>query len=314
MKQSRDNTYTNRRITMNTNNFHSAASAEPSRREFLTSASGALTAAGTVAMPMAAPAADPKPAGAGPDNKKTFLAVEGHLDDAFIGAGGVFIQAARAGHRVVIVTVASDYTSWAPTVGREERVKREQVELAQAFGLEKRFLDGKYHQTIASDLDLKRKLAEIYVELKPDAAFIAHHEDHWPDHANSGLAAKDAFLFSHGLSHDMKQHRCPLILGYSVTPGQTYHFDPDVFYDVTDVMPAYMDLIGRIEAIRTGRTLEAETRYEFRAVARGGLKLPLTTHGMLRLADAIRWGDMAGCQFAIGFKIVWGQRRGPQLF
>jgi LmbE family N-acetylglucosaminyl deacetylase len=280
---------------------------EPSRRGFLTSASGALTAAGAAGLPMAAPAAEPA-------RKKTFLAVEGHLDDAFIGAGGVFIQAARAGHRVVVVTVASDYTSWAPTVGREERVKREQVELAQAFGLEKRFLDGKYHQTIASDLDLKRKLAEIYVELKPDAAFIAHHEDHWPDHANSGLAAKDAFLFSHGLSHDMKQHRCPLILGYSVTPGQTYHFEPDVFYDVTDVMPEYIDLIGRIEAIRTGRKLEAEVKYEFRAVAREGLKLPLTTHGMLRLADAIRWGDMAGCPFAIGFKTVWGQRRGPQLF
>jgi LmbE family N-acetylglucosaminyl deacetylase len=211
------------------------------------------------------------------------------------------------------VTVASDYSSWAPTVGREERVKREQAELAQAFGLEKRFLDGKYHHTTGSDLDLKRKLAEIYVELKPDAAFICHHEDHWPDHSGSGLAAKDAFLFSHGLSDDMKQHRCPLILAYSVTPAQTYHFEPEVFYDVTDVMTEYMDLIGRIEAIRTGRTLAQEIKYEFRAVGKEGLKLPLTTHGAIRLADALRWGDMAGCPFAIGFKTVWGQRRGPQI-
>ena len=50
----------------------------------------------------------------------------------------------------------------------------------------------------------------------------------------------------------MRVQRCPLILAYSVTPAQTYHFKPDVFYDVTDVMPAYVDLIGRIEAIRTG--------------------------------------------------------------
>jgi hypothetical protein len=35
---------------------------------------------------------------------------------------------------------------------------------------------------------------------------------------------------------------------------------------------------------------------------------------MIRLAEALRWGDMAGCQFAIGFKTVWGERRGPQLF
>jgi LmbE family N-acetylglucosaminyl deacetylase len=303
---------------MNTEHPHAAGPAGPSRRDFLSSASGALTAAsaGAAALPLAAPgaAAEPKPAGDGPVRKKTFLVVEGHLDDSAIGAGGVLIQAARAGHRVVIVTVASDYTSWAPTVGREERVKREQVELAQTFGIEKRFLDGKYHHTIDSDLDLKRKLAEIYVELKPDAAFISHDEDHWPDHANSGLAAKDAFLFSHGLSHDMRQHRCPLILAYSVTPGQTYHFEPDVFYDVTDVMPEYIDWIGRIEAIRTGRTLEQEVRYEFRAVGRAGLNLRLTTHGVIRLADAVRWGDMAGCPFAIGFKTVWGQRRGAQLF
>ena len=47
------------------------------------------------------------------------------MDDAEIGAGGVLIQAARAGHRVVIVTVVSDYRTWLPTVGREEATKRD---------------------------------------------------------------------------------------------------------------------------------------------------------------------------------------------
>jgi LmbE family N-acetylglucosaminyl deacetylase len=283
------------------------------RRNFLASASAALTAGSAAVLPTAGIAADEKPTPDKPARKKTFLVVEGHLDDAEIGAGGVLIQAARAGHRVVIVTVASDYSSWAPTVGREARVKQEQLELAKAFGFEKRFLDGKYHQTVAADLDLKRKLAEIYVELKPDVAFICHCEDHWPDHSGSGLAAKDAFLFSHGLSHDMSEHRCPLILAYSITPAQTYHFEPDVFYDVTDVMPEYLDLIARIDAIRTGRPLKQEIRWELRMLA-GGPALPLTQHGLTRLADAVRWDDMAGCQYAIGFKTVWGQRRGPRLF
>lgn len=294
-------------------------SAEPSRRDFLTSVSAAVTAVGAAAMPLASLAADPQPVGdadpaaAAPAQKKTFLVVQGHLDDAYIGAGGVLIQAAKAGHRVVVVTVASDYSSWGATVGREERVKREQLELAQAFRFEKRFLDGKYHQTDGAALELKRKLAEIYIEVKPDVAFISHHEDHWPDHRNSGLAAKDAFLFSHGLSGDMTVHRCPLILGFSVTPGQTYHFEPDVFYDVSDVMPEYMDLIGRIEAIRTGRTVDQEAKYELRSLGRDGLRLSLTGHGLTRLGDVIRWGDMCGSRFAIGFTTVWGQRRGPQL-
>jgi hypothetical protein len=100
-----------------------------------------------------------------------------------------------------------------------------------------------------------------------------------------------------------------------VTPIQTYHFEADVFYDVTDVMPEYMDLIGRIEAIRTGRPLEQEIKYELRSVGRRAqdVNLKLTAHGLTRLGDAIRWGDMAGCQFAIGLRTVWGQRRGPQI-
>lgn len=298
---------------MNRENSSSDVPAESSRRDFLSSASAALTAVGAVAIPSVVSAADPQPAGAAPARKKTFLVVQGHLDDAYIGAGGVLIQAARAGHRVVVVTVASDYSSWGATVGREERVKQEQVELARLFGFEKRFLDGKYHQTDGGDLALKRKLADIYIEVKPDVAFISHHEDHWPDHANSGLAAKDAFLFSHGYTKDMAVHRCPLILGFSVTPHQTYHFEPDIFYDVTDVMPQYLDLIGRIEAIRTGRTLDQEIKYELRSVGRQSLKLSMTAHGLSRLADAVRWGEMAGCQFAIGFRTVWGQRRGPEI-
>jgi LmbE family N-acetylglucosaminyl deacetylase len=303
---------------MNTENT-SPASPEPSRRDFLTTTSVALAGVGVVAAATTADAAQARsaparPAADAPAKKKTLLAVQGHLDDAYIGAGGVLIQAARAGHRVVLVTVASDYSSWGATVGREERVKGEQIDLAKAFGFEIRFLDGKYHQTDFTDLDLKRKLAEIYVELKPDIGFISHHEDHWPDHSGSGLAAKDAFLFSHGLSHDLKTYRCPMILGFAVSPAQTYHFDPDVFYDVTDVMPQYMDLIGRIEAIRTGRTLQQEIRYELRRVAgKPGRNLPLTAHAMTQLAESIRWGEKTGCEFALAFRTVWGQRRGPPI-
>ena len=49
---------------------------------------------------------------------------------------------------------------------------------------------------------------------------------------------------------------------------------------MADVMPEYMDLIGRIEAIRTGRPLDQELRYELRQLGKSGLKLPLTTHGL----------------------------------
>lgn len=283
------------------------------RRDFLRATALAAAAGGSAILTPPAGAAETKPAESGPPRRKTFLAVEGHIDDAEIGVGGLLIQAARAGHRVVVVTVAGNYSSWAPTVGREERTQREARELAQSFGFEKRFLKRNYHQTDATDLSLKRELADIYVELKPDVAFICHHEDHWPDHANSGLAAKDAFMFSHGLSQDMRTQRSALIYAYGVTPVQTYHFEPDVYYDVTDVMPEYMDLICRIEAVRTGRPLSQEIRYEFRTLAGGGKTMPLSAHAVVRLAEALRWGNRAGCPFAIGLRTVWGPRWGQKI-
>jgi len=244
---------------------------------------------------------------------KTFLAVGAHMDDAEIGAGGVLIQAVRAGHRVVIVTVVSDYKTWQPTLGREERTKRDLIALAQKHGFEKRFLDYPYHQIHAGDLDLKRRLAEIHVELKPDVAFIHHDEDHWPDHVACSQACHDAFLFSHGLSRDLAIRRCPLIYAYDVTPAQTYHFEADVYYDIGDVMPQYMELLAGTDACLSGKPAEEMLRHEFRTLGDASQPLRLSTHGLLRFADCVRFGSRAQCRFALGFRTVWGNRRDESL-
>jgi LmbE family N-acetylglucosaminyl deacetylase len=283
------------------------------RRDFIGASALAAAAAASSAMLPAGVAAQAQTEPKAAPRKKTFLAVEGHMDDAEIGVGALLIQAARAGHRVVIVTVASDYATWAPTVGREDRTKLELLELARSFGFERRFLNRPYHHTGGHDLELKQQLAQINIELKPDVAFISHYEDHWPDHSGSEIAAKDAFMFSHGLTKDLTAHRAEQIYAFNVTPIQTYHFEPDVFYDVTDVMPAYMDLIARVEAIRTGRSLKEEIRYEFKTLSGAAETLALSEHGVVRMGEALRWGNETGCRFAIGLRTVWGQRRGPQL-
>ena len=61
-------------------------------------------------------------------------------------------------------------------------------------------------------------------------------------------------------------------------------------------VPNIIELPGRIEAIRTGRTLEQEILYEFRAVGKSGLKLPLTAEGFLPIRappwqDGFGWPD-----------------------
>src|SRR5262249_41226327 len=158
------------------------------------------------------------------------------------------------------------------------------------------------------------KLAAIYVELQPDVAFIHHDEDHWPDHVACGRASHDAFLFSHGLSDDLSIRRCPLIYAYDVSPAQTYHFEADAYYDVTPVMPDFMELIAGADSCLSGRSVEEVIRHELRALGETGYTLRLSGHGLVRMADCLRFGQRAHCPFALGFRTVWGTRRGESLF
>jgi len=246
---------------------------------------------------------------------KTFLAIGAHMDDCEIGAGGVLLQALKAGHRVVVVTVVSDYKSWAHTIGREEQVKRDLHAVAKKFGYEKRFLDYKYHQTNGRDVGFKQVLSKLQYEIKPDVAFIHHHEDLWPDHVACAEASQDALLFPHGLSGDLNAPRVPLVYSFGITPMQTCRFEPDTFYDVTDVTPQYMDLILHTDGCLSGKPPEEIVKYEFNTLRTPTpYKMRLGEHGMTTLTYLLQNGYKTGCTFAQGFKTVWGQRRGAPLF
>ena len=245
---------------------------------------------------------------------KTFLAIGAHMDDCEIGAGGVLLQAVRAGYRVVVVTVVSDYKSWAPTIGREEKTKHDLLAVAKRFGYEKLFLDYKYHQTNGRDVSFKQVLSRLQYELKPDVAFIHHHEDLWPDHLACAEASQDALLFPHGLSGDLNAPRVPLVYSFAITPMQTVRFEPDSFYDVTDVAAQYMELILNTDACLAGKTPEAMVKFEFNTLEAPAYKMKLGDHGMTTLTYLLQNGYRTGCTFAQGFKTVWGQRRGVPLF
>lgn len=286
------------------------------RRAFL---KGSTLAAGTalageLAARGEAAAAETRQIASAP-KRKTFLAVGAHMDDVEIGAGGVLLQLARAGHRVVIVVVVSDFSTWLNTKGREAQTRRDLLALAEKFGFEKRFLDYPYHQIHGDDLELKRKLAEIYVELKPDAAFIHHENDLAPDHAACGRASRVAFMYSHGLSHDMTVQRCPLIYAWPPFPGTEFPAaqEPDVFYDVTNVMPDWMEMLVGTDCCLSGGTPDKVVRAEFRLLGNASPLMRLGGHGLAVLAEALIHGKRAGCRFAQAYCTVRGERRGPSL-
>jgi LmbE family N-acetylglucosaminyl deacetylase len=252
-----------------------------------------------------------KPAAA---RKLTILAVGAHMDDAELGVGGILIQAVQSGHRVVVVVTVSDYRTWAATIGREAQCKKDQSELAKRFGYEKRFLDYPYHQ-FPADNEAKRKLARIYVDLQPDITFVHNAEDHWPDHANSGIAAKDAVLFAHGYTDDRKIRRCPRVFAFSSTPYQTVRFEPDFFVDVTPVMRQYMDLVAGTDHCLNGRPVQEQLGWEVRNL-KTGESLKLSGHGWLRYCECAQWGAQsgAGVTYAIALTTLWGPRDGRPLW
>lgn len=246
--------------------------------------------------------------------RQTVLAIGAHLDDAFIGAGGLLLQAARAGCRVVVVTLVSDFSTRSATRGQEQATIADIHALGKRHGFEMHLMGCAYHRVDGSDMHLKQRLAQIAVEVKPDVALIHHDRDHWPDHSAAAKLGFDAVMFTHGLTSDLTQRYCRNVLAYSTTPRQTYEFVPDVFYDMGDVMGDYLDLILNIDAIGQRRSTDelATSRFSWRDQAESPWLL--SEHGRLVLAECLRWGDLAGCRAALGLRTVWGDRRGPALW
>jgi len=83
----------------------------------LTTATGLAATGGLVTRTQQACAAEG-------EDKRTILVIGAHLDDCEIGAGGVIAKAVRKGHRVVLLNVASDYSTWRTTKGREKEIRQ----------------------------------------------------------------------------------------------------------------------------------------------------------------------------------------------
>jgi LmbE family N-acetylglucosaminyl deacetylase len=254
--------------------------------------------------------------GAEPAEKKrpAILAIGAHMDDAEGGVGGILISAVEKGYRVVVVVAISDYTTWRPTIGREEQCKADQLALAKRFGFELRFLGYAYHR-LEANVEFKRKLADIANEVQPEIVFVQQPEDHWPDHVASGVAGKDAVLFQHGLSANVDAKRPSRVFSYCSGANQTIRFEPDFYFDVTPVMARYMDLIAGCDQCLSGIPAEQRILHETRDLRTGEI-LRMSPHGWQRHAECVRWAMQSGtnARYAIGLKTVWGPRDGRALW
>lgn len=107
------------------------------------------------------------------------LVVAPHPDDAELGAAGAILQLKEDGYRVGVL----DLTSGEPTPrGTPETRARETAAATKILGLDWRGNLGLVNRSLQADLESRRRLAEVFRQLRPRWVFAPYWVDSHPDH------------------------------------------------------------------------------------------------------------------------------------
>jgi len=247
-------------------------------------------------------------------DEKTILVIGAHMDDCEIGAGGLIAKAVKKGHRVVLVNVASDYSTWQTTQGREEEVRERILKKAAEIGVEKRFI-GYGYQRVPRDISAIRKLAEVVIDVRPDVTLFHNRYEPAPsDHATVGYIAERAVRDATRILDtyvDFSQE----MYSYEVYP-RISEFQPDVFIDIGDVIAEVAQWPNYFDEIYAGaspeRLAHAGPRAWLKLDFQGEQEIPLWTHGDMKMTTAAFRGWQCGARFAEAYmsldKKVIGRR------
>ena len=226
------------------------------------------------------------------------LVIGAHPDDADFGAGGLVALWASQGCEVTVVCVTDgDGGGFDPTVPREqvpELRREEQRAAARELGVTHvRFL-GRPDGFVVVDADLRRDLARLIRELRPEAVVTHAPERNYrfvylyhPDHLATGAAALAAVY------PDARNEFAFPELGLEIWKvPQVWQFggpEDDTAVDVTDVFEAKVRACSAHDSQTPmlARSVEAELREHLGRTA--------TEHGLPegRLAEAYRVVDTA---------------------
>ena len=223
------------------------------------------------------------------------------MDDCEIGAGGLISKAVKKGHRVVLLNVASDYSTWQTTQGREKEIKKRLLTMAADMGVEKRFL-GYGYQAVPRDLEAIKKIAEIVLDVQPDVTvFHNRYEPSPSDHATVGYIAERAVRDATRLLNRYPSFSQEMY-AYEVYPTIS-QFQPDVFIDIGDVIaevvqwPAVADRIYA-ESPHSKRPIPDWIVAKVKLSGDEGTEIPLWVHGHMKYCTAAFRGHQCGARYA----------------
>jgi LmbE family N-acetylglucosaminyl deacetylase len=277
------------------------------RRDLLVGA-GSLAGIGTTVMAMGAAGAPAQP-------RRTILVIGAHYDDCEIGAGGLIFKALRKGHRVVLLNVVGDYSTWYVTRGREARIREQNDANAAAMGVEKRYLDYGY-QHVTENLDARKRIAEVVVDVKPDVTLFPDRNERErapSDHGTVGALAEQAVRNADTILGGLTVSYRKEMYAYEIDPQR--EFRPDVYVDIADVLPSVIETINFFRKLNA-ESAQARSVGQIDAVMKinpKGDELPLTAWGELKMCMARIRGHQCGVRFAEAYKSLDAQTLGGRL-
>ena len=240
----------------------------------------------------------------------SIVGVGAHLDDCYLGMGGVAIKAARRGHRVTLVQVVSQYGAWPTVSGRSEEIKPLLAELAARAGVSVVTL-GHDYMRLENGAALVAEVSGVLHELRPDLLFCQHTVDTNQDHVALGQATLTAAL--HGACFVGRSYVAPREIYRYTTGAQTLGFAPDTYADISEELWEVLEITAAVDAMYARGEPNSPERVTLTGPDLGERRVTVTTHGLDKLATSILWGMRSGASYAEGFAAYPYRRAGACL-
>jgi len=191
--------------------------------------------------------------------KKTVFAVGAHPDDVEFSMAGTLILLAQAGYEPHMMNVSrSNLDSNQLTEDEITRIRRQEAENSA------RVIQAVYHPPIADDLmifyenSLLRRMTAIVREIQPTIVLLPSLNDYMEDHTNTARLVITA-CFSRAMRHytsiPPREPTAQDVYLYHAQPhtnrdGMRTLVVPDLFVDISDVMPTKLQMLGCHESQR----------------------------------------------------------------
>ncbi len=243
----------------------------------------------------------------------SIVAVGAHMDDCWLGMGGVALKFARSGHRVTMVQAVSQYGAWPVVAGREAEIKPAVQKLADDAGIQLITLGHDYLQ-LQNTPELVGELADVLDELRPDILFCHWENDNNQDHVALGEASRIAAI--HGACfrpHPPGLYPVPAEIYRYRVDCQARDFAPDIYVDIEHELYDLLESCTWFDRMYSAHVPSATRRFSAVDHRAGDRAFELSWHTEQKFASSLLYGYECGTRFAEGFRTYRGATAGASM-